>query len=197
MQHDTALQSKIQRIGTLVEQLEASADPHARALAKELLESLMALHGAGLERILELATASGEPGKALIDNCGRDELVGSLLLLYGLHPESLHTRITRALEKSRSLLEPHAARAELLSIDDNGAISIRLHLKPNGGCGAASLKSTLEAALQDAAPDAPSIHIEEIGSAAAGFVPLANLQSGQPIALSAAATATPEQRSAD
>jgi Fe-S cluster biogenesis protein NfuA len=186
MAQDTALQKQIQRIGAIVEQLESAADPHARALAKELLESLMALHGAGLERIFELASAAGEPGQTIIQNCGRDELVSSLLLLYGLHPDDLRTRVTRALEKSRSFLESHAAHAELLSIREDGSVTLRLHLKSNGGCGssAASVKSTFEAAIQDAAPDAASIVVETTGAdlAQAGFVSVAQLQNGQAMA---------------
>ena len=48
MAQNTALQKQIRRIGEIVEQLESTADPNARAMAKELLESLMALHGAAL-----------------------------------------------------------------------------------------------------------------------------------------------------
>jgi hypothetical protein len=48
---DTALQKRMQRIGEIVEQLETAADPSSRAIARELLESLMALHGAGIGRI--------------------------------------------------------------------------------------------------------------------------------------------------
>jgi len=184
MAQDTALQRRIQRIGTIVEQLESAADANSRALAKELLESLMALHGAGLERILELAREAGETGHTLIGKCGRDELVSSLLLLYGLHPDDLNTRVTRALEKSQSFLDSHAARAQLTSVQDDGTVTVRLHLKPNGGCGssAAAVKSTLETALQNAAPDAPAIVVEETGVAPAGFVSVAQLASGQAIA---------------
>src|ERR1700687_5158545 len=91
MAQDTALLKRIQRIGEVVEQIESSGDPNARAVAKELLESLMALHGAALERILELASEAGEAGETIIRKCGRDELVSSLLLLYGLHPEDLRS----------------------------------------------------------------------------------------------------------
>jgi len=52
MAQDKELQKRMQRIGETVERLESAADPNSRALAKELLESLMALHGAALERIL-------------------------------------------------------------------------------------------------------------------------------------------------
>jgi Fe-S cluster biogenesis protein NfuA len=196
MAQETALQNQIQRIAGIVQRLESEADPNSRALAKELLESLMALHGAGLERILELARQSGETGDAIIEKCGKDELVSSVLLLYGLHPDDLKTRVERAIEKSGKFLEPHAAHAELVSISEDGSVKVRLQMKPNGGCGstAATLRATLEAALQDAAPDAASILIEEIGTAQPGFVPIAQLQSGQSMPAFAAARA---QRSGD
>lgn len=188
MTQDTALQKKMQRIAEMVERLESAADPSVRAMARELVESLMALHGAGLERILELASEAGETGQTIIRKCGRDEVVSGLLLLYGLHPEDLHSRVTCALEKTRPFLQSHSATAELLSVDD-GRVSVRVHLKP-GGCGstAVTVKSTLEAAIQDAAPDASAIVVEDPAAALAqtGFVPLAQLQrSGAMAALSA------------
>jgi hypothetical protein len=179
MAQDTALQNQIQRIGTIVERLESEADPNSRALAKELLECIMALHGAGLERILQLAHEYGEAGDSLIQKCGRDEVVSSVLLLYGLHPEDLRTRVEHALAKTGALLESHAARAELISVGDDGTVNVQLHLKPNGGCGSTSglVRGALEAAIQDAAPDALCIRIEETGTGQAGFVSLAQLQN--------------------
>lgn len=102
MEQGSELQNKIERIATIVDQLESAGDPNFRALAKELLESLMALHGAGLEQILELARAGGKAGDDFLQRCGRDELVSCLLLLYGLHPDELATRVERGLQKSRS-----------------------------------------------------------------------------------------------
>ena len=64
MAQDAAFQKRIQRIAEMVEQLESAADPNARAMAKELVESLMALHGAALERILEITSEAGETGWA-------------------------------------------------------------------------------------------------------------------------------------
>ena len=182
MAQDAAFQKQIQRIAELVEQLEAGSDPSARAMAKELLESLMALHGAALERILELASEAGEPGEVLIRKCGVDELISSVLLLYGLHPEGLQSRVTRALEKTRSYLQSHAASAELVSINDAGAVVVRLEVKSSGcGSSAATVRSTLEAAMQNAAPDATSIVVEEAGASLtqSGFVSLAQLESGK------------------
>jgi Fe-S cluster biogenesis protein NfuA len=193
MAQDAAFQKQIQRIGELVEQLESGTDPSARAVAKELVESLMALHGAGLERMLEIASAAGQPGEDIIRKCGGDELVSSVLLLYGLHPESLTTRVTHALEKSRHFLESHSANAELLSVQEDGTVRVRLELKASGGCGssAAQVKSTLEAALQNAAPDAATIVVEEAGAllTQSGFVPVAQLSTGRPVNSSYAARA--------
>jgi Fe-S cluster biogenesis protein NfuA len=189
MAQDAPFQKRVQRIGEMVEQLELCADPNVRAMAKELLESLMALHGTALERILELAGKSGEPGEALIREYGRDDLVSSLLVLYGLHPDNLQARVTRALEKTRAYLESHAAAAELVSVSEDGVVKLQLQVK-SGGCGssAAAVKSTIEAAVQDAAPDAASIVIEETGASLmqSGFVSVAQLANGNSIAALAA-----------
>jgi Fe-S cluster biogenesis protein NfuA len=197
MAQDKEFQKRIQRIGEIVEQLESAADPNSRAMAKELLESLMALHGAALERILDLASQAGEAGETIIRKCGRDELVSSVLLLYGLHPEGLRTRVTRALEKSQSHIESHGGSTELVSISEDGVVTLRLHVKANGcGSTAGALKSAVAAAVQDAAPDATSIVVEETGAGLSqpGFVPLAQLESGQAMAALAAART---QRSGD
>jgi Fe-S cluster biogenesis protein NfuA len=193
MAQDAAFQKRIQRIGEIVEQLERTADPNARAMGKELLESVMALHGAALEQILEFASNTGEAGREVVRKCANDELVSSVLLLYGLHPEGLHSRVTRALEKSRTYLESHSATAELLSVGDDGSVSVRLHINASGGCGSSSaaVKPTLEAALQDSAPDATSILVEEIGGANQGiaFVPIAALSMAKPSGTSSAGAA--------
>lgn len=184
MARDTELQKKMQRIGEIVERLESATDPSVRAMARELVESLMALHGAGLERILELTAEAGEPGNGIIQKCGRDELVSSLLLLYGLHPDDMPTRVANALEKTRPFLQSHSASAELISIGADGKVAARVHLKA-GGCGstAATVKATVEAAIQDAAPDATSIVVEDPAAALSqtGFVSLAQLQGSAPM----------------
>ena len=195
MGNEKIMQSQIQRIGEIVEFLERTADPITRSTGKELLECVMAMHGAALERILELTSETGEAGEGIIRKFGRDEVVSSVLLLYGLHPESLRTRVTAALEKSHRLLEQHAAHAELVSVTDDGAIAIRLEVKA-GGCGGASVKSELQAAIQDAAPDASSVGIEEYGASLArsGFVSISQLESTRPLATSAV---EPHVRSGD
>jgi len=134
MAQDTGLQKQIQRIGEIVEQLESASDPSVRAVARELLECLMALHGAGLERILEVVSQTGEAGGEIVQKCGRDELVSSLLLLYGLHPDDLRTRVTRAVEKSQGYLEKHGGAAELISVSEHGEVRVEVRADKEAAC---------------------------------------------------------------
>ena len=59
----------------------------------------MEFHGTGLDRALEILADAGDQGMALIEKLGRDPMVSSLLVLYGLHPDSLETRVTKAVER--------------------------------------------------------------------------------------------------
>jgi Fe-S cluster biogenesis protein NfuA len=197
MAQDPGFQKQVQRIAELVELLEKSSDPSSRATAKELLESIMALHGAALDRMLEISAEAGAAGNTLIGKFGQDELVSSVLLLYGLHPLDLNSRVMQALEKKRSYLESHAASAHFVSITEDGTVTVRLDMKANGGCGSSAdaVRSAIECAIQDAAPDAASIVIDEPGSVTrTGFVPLAQLSNAQ---ATFDLTAAPAQRSGD
>jgi Fe-S cluster biogenesis protein NfuA len=169
-------------IEALVSQLENATDPAVGAAARDLVQSLMELHGASLERLLEIVGQAGDPGRAILDRLGRDELVRSVLLLYGLHPEGLRARVAEALATVRVFLEAHGADAELVSIDDEGAVTLGFRGK-SGGCGSTvgSLKSALQAAVEEAAPDAPSIVIRDTTLRAGGlaFVALADLETGR------------------
>src|SRR5271166_3860233 len=141
---------------TLVAKFENAPDPSLRSAAKDLVQVLMELHGTGLERVLEIVDSQGTAGKKIIDDFGCDEVVRSLLLLYGLHPEDMQTRIVQALEGAREFLKPHEASAELIAIDDAGSVTVHFHAKASSGCGsnATALKARVEAAILDAAPDA-------------------------------------------
>ena len=66
-------------------QLESLPDP-ARDAAVKALQAVVALYGAGLERILDLAPQVGPM-------LAEDELVAHLLLVHGLHPVALSSRV--------------------------------------------------------------------------------------------------------
>ena len=162
MVEEKEFQQRIQRVEELVRKIETVADPATRANAVELMQSLMDLHGAGLERMMEITFQAGEPGGEIIDNFGRDELVGSLLLLYGLHPLTLEERVIQALDNVRPYLRSHGGNVELLSVTD-GVVRLRLEGSCNGCASSAlTLKLAIEGAIYDAAPDMTALEVEGV-----------------------------------
>ncbi|HEY6624143.1 MAG TPA: hypothetical protein VIX85_09945 [Acidimicrobiales bacterium] len=145
------------RIGSLLDELRSATEGPVWLRVEELVRLLTELYGAGMARTLALADSHPD----LIARLGRDELVGSLLVLHDLHPESLEQRVARALESVSPMLAKAGATVEVGEIgltrlglgDDRDAPSPRVTLTvtaPGGGCG-----STGEA-LRDAVGDAVS-----------------------------------------
>jgi hypothetical protein len=128
-----------ERIAELVEQLEAGSDPASIALSKELVQAVMALHAAGLARLLDIA------GDALIERFARDREVRTLLLLHDLHPWDRATRV-------REALRPHEGKVEILRVDDS-AVHVRVD-------GPATLVRTVEETLREAVPDVDSVVVD-------------------------------------
>lgn len=170
------LQQQLGRVEELIGKLEKTGDPASRSMARELVQLLMEIHGAGLERMLEIASQSGAAGMEIIDRFGEDELARSLLLLYGLHPVDLEARVAEGLESIRHYLHTRNAGVELVSVRE-GAVQIKL-LGNAHGCTANTLKTAIEEALYKAAPDLVSISVDiESEAAASVFIPLAELRS--------------------
>ena len=172
-------QQRLQSIERLLGQIESAADPSLRAAVRDLVQLVMDLHGAGIERILELIRAAGDGGESIVQKLGRDDLVASLLVLYGLHPLGFEARVTQALEKIRPRLHAHEGEVELLGIQ-NGSVRLRLHAKGHGCSSTANvLHEIVEDAVYRSAPDITALVVESSGQDAVnkqGFVPLAMLQ---------------------
>lgn len=177
MADDKDFQLKVQRIGELVGELENIADPEARASAKALVQLLLDLHGAGLERVMEIVAKNDESGQRTIDDLGRDPLVSSLLVLYGLHPLDVESRVAQAVERVRPQVRKGGGELDLIGIE---AGVVRLQLQVTGHvCGSTgkTLKKLVEDALYEAAPDMNRLIIEglEEPAGSSGFVPLGKL----------------------
>ncbi|HEX5733021.1 MAG TPA: NifU family protein [Blastocatellia bacterium] len=172
-------QQRIQRIDALVRKVETLADAEARATALELFQTIMDLHGAGLERMMEIVFDGTEAGGELIDKFARDDLVASLLLLYGLHPLDLEERVIEALEQVRPSLRSHGATVELLGVRD-GVVRVRIEKSSNGcGSSAQGLKQAVEEAIYGKAPDIAGLEVEGgmEPTFSSGLVKLAGLSS--------------------
>jgi len=171
------LQGRVARIDELVRKVEAACDPALRSDVRELIETLMDLHGAGLERILEILSNAGETAAGLIQSLSRDELISSLLVLYGIHPEDFESRVRRAVDNVRPQLRSQGARLELIAMAE-GSVRVRII-----GAASRDLEELVRAALFATAPDAAEVVIEGTATNGSSFVPLESLRSadGSPL----------------
>jgi Fe-S cluster biogenesis protein NfuA len=148
-----------ERVEKLAAKLETAGDPETRAAALDLVQSVVQLHGLALTRMLQ-ALASTPEGETALLEAVNDDLVSAMLLLHGLHPDDLETRVLRGIEKVRPYLKSHGGDVELAGVHD-GIVRLVLH----GSCGSCpssslTLKTAVEDALFEAAPDIVEIVAE-------------------------------------
>jgi len=167
-----AIEQRLGRIEALLQNLERLASPEAGAAARELVTLLLEMHGAGLARMIELIPLTlpsppsdggegqkrgDEARRELLASWASDKLVAGILLLHGLHPVDLATRVRAALEGVQSDLRAHGAEVEVVDIVD-GVVRLRLH--ENGTGAPRVLRTILEQILGETAPDARAIEWE-------------------------------------
>jgi Fe-S cluster biogenesis protein NfuA len=160
-----------ERVEKLAAKLQSAGDPETRAAALDLVQSVVELHGAALQRMIDSLSSSPEGERALREAV-EDNLVSSMLLLHSLHPDAMETRVLRGIESVRPYLKSHGGDVELASVRD-GIVRLRLH----GSCGSCpsssvTLKNAVEDALFEVAPDIVEIVAE---NAAAEASPVSNL----------------------
>jgi Fe-S cluster biogenesis protein NfuA len=181
--NDRQFQDNLARIEQLIIDSEQAADPLIREKTKDLLQTLLDLHSAGLARLIEIVSRAGEPGQAIVQGFTHDELVKPLLLLYGLHPLPVEERVKQALDKITPSLGVHGVTAEVLSIETD-RVTLDVHHNGNGnahGSFATTVKQALEEALCEAAPELTEVQIlgfeQEMDLTGASFIPLDQVKS--------------------
>jgi hypothetical protein len=152
-------QQALHRLEELIRALDGHPDPSAKETARELLALVLDLHGIGLAKLMGIVTtAEGSILARLVE----DKQVQAILLLHGLHPDDLATRVRRAGDRLRPHLGIRGLRLDVVEIA-RGTVRLRLH-----GSGAAAIKAPLlwtlpgeiEDAVVEAAPDAEKILID-------------------------------------
>src|SRR6185295_615994 len=121
---------------------------------------LAELYSAGLERMLEIVAGAG--AEELIGRFAADDLVSSLLILHGLHPQDAESRVAGALERVRPFLGSHGGDVRLLGVEDG---VVRLRLEGNcHGCPSSTvtMKLAIERAIEEAAPEVVRIEVEGV-----------------------------------
>jgi Fe-S cluster biogenesis protein NfuA/nitrite reductase/ring-hydroxylating ferredoxin subunit len=158
---DQGLQERVARIETLLGEIETLADPHAKSKAAEMAQVLLELYGEGLARMMEVV-AQGEESERAFKVFAEDELISHLLLLHGLHPLDVETRVVQALEEVRPYLESHGGNVELLGVE-GGVARVRMEGSCDGcPSSAVTLKLAIEEAVLKAAPDLEGIEAEGV-----------------------------------
>jgi Fe-S cluster biogenesis protein NfuA/nitrite reductase/ring-hydroxylating ferredoxin subunit len=153
-----------ERIGTLLDALGAGGAV-ARGRAEDLVREVTDLYGAGLARILEILADRGLLDRATLDALTADELVSGLLVIHGLHPQDIRTRVAAALDGVRPYLGSHGGDVELLDVSGEGVVRLKL-LGTCQGCPSSSvtLKFAVEEAIESAAPEVTEIQVVEAES---------------------------------
>ncbi len=154
------------RIETLFDELQRTADGPTLARAEELLRIVSLLYGSAISRMLELAR---EADPTLVEAYASDDLVASVLLAVGVHPEDLAARVEEALCGVRPLLATHGGDVELLGVDARaGVVRLRL-LGSCDGCpsSAATLRGAVEQAIAARAPEVERIEVDQPDEATA------------------------------
>lgn len=165
-----------ERIEVLLE-AASSGGRVARERADELVRLVVDLYGAGLERLLEILHQAGRLDDVVLDRLAADDLVSSLLVVHGLHPYDVQTRVARALDDVRPYLGSHGGDVELLGITEEGVVRLRM-LGSCDGCPSSSVTLTLavETAIQAAAPEVSGIEVQE-PAATGAVIPVTALRS--------------------
>ena len=84
------------------------------------------------------------------------------MLLYGLHPLDIESRVMKALDKVRPYLQSHKGNVEFVGITD-GFVRLKLQGSCDGCASSAmTLKFAIEEAIYEFAPDIAGLHVEGV-----------------------------------
>jgi hypothetical protein len=134
-----------QRIERLLADVRAASGPIAWQRVEELMSALMELYAHALSTLLEAVEAPRR------EQLATDELLGSLLLLHGLHPLPVDERVRRALDAMAAQL----GRVELVEI-----IGERVRLRAVDAPPFQGAAQLIERVVQETAPELERVEIE-------------------------------------
>jgi hypothetical protein len=142
-------------IEMLLDRLQRLGDPAVREDARALLGLLMRLHAEALGRMLDVARRSGQGG--LLDAWKADPQVSGLLLLHGLHPDDLASRVRLALADAVPVATFLGVEVVVEEVSE-GEVRLALRAVPGVPAAAlAELRGRVEAAVAAAAPEVRAV----------------------------------------
>ena len=145
-----AVEELLVRFESEVARVEQVPGPTTEA-ALDAVSTLAALYGEALARVVDTVP------REVVRSLAEDELVGHLLLLHGLHPESVEERVGRALKEAEPYLGQDG-HAELTGIDA-GVARIRVAAS---GCGTQATVDALADVVLAEAPELAGVTSEKV-----------------------------------
>ncbi|HZP13104.1 MAG TPA: hypothetical protein VFB36_11845 [Nevskiaceae bacterium] len=153
-----SVRAHIGAIAEALDRLEGVA-PAERERTRHLMHELLEAHREGIARLID--ALDPDVARRL---CADDE-IAALLMLHGLHPVDLRTRIADAVGKLAPRLAAQHARLEVIEVGGDGRVRLRVEHAGKRG----TLHAQIEEALAHAAADAAELHIEEVISVPVQF----------------------------
>lgn len=147
------------RIEHLLEELGKLPDRRAKEWSEELVRLVTDMYEACLARMIDVGCRPGATaGPALLDEWAADELIASLLILHGLHPDDTKARVERALNDLNPTLG--AGDVRLLDIDPDAGTA-RVRVLGDGISGSqARAEDLVRKAIEGVAPEIVQIDLE-------------------------------------
>jgi hypothetical protein len=96
---EARLKAESAEIEQMLGDLRATVDAESWEQVEGVLARLVRLYGVGLQRALEHARASGADGGSFDAALAGDELLGSLLVMHGLHPQTAQERVEKLIAR--------------------------------------------------------------------------------------------------
>jgi Fe-S cluster biogenesis protein NfuA len=158
MSGENQLQQLSAQIEDLVRKVEAISDPAVKANATALIQSLLDVHARAFERVVEIVLQQKDLGLTVLNHFAADELIGSLLLLYRLHPDALDVRLNKAIAAVRKAVALQGANVELIGVEEE-VVRIRLSGSVHG-CASTQLQQLIEDAIYEAVPEISAVRVE-------------------------------------
>ena len=143
-----------ERIEALLDALSASRARWRASGPRSWCASSSTCTAPGSSGCSRSSTSAGRPTTSCSTGWPPTTWSPSLLVVHGLHPDDVGTRVERALDGVRPYLGSHGGDVELLGVTDDGVVRLRL-LGSCDGCPSSSVTLTLavENAIQEAAPE--------------------------------------------